>query len=135
MAVALGLDPDKDFNTLRAASNYNPRGLWSDGVTMWVADLYDDKLYAYTLSTKARDPDKDFNTLDAAGNNLPQGLWSDGVTISIPSWMPLETTIPRVSDWEDDKLYAYTLSTKARDPDKDFNHVGGGLHRRQAVRL
>ncbi len=101
-------DPDKDFNTLSAAGNDAPKGLWSDGITLWVADWEDEKIYAYTLSTKARDPDKDFNTLHAAGNNSPQGLWSDGITL----W---------VADYGDDKIYAYTLSTKARDPDKDFN--------------
>ena len=29
---------DKDFDTLRAAGNRNPTGIWSDGTTMWVAD-------------------------------------------------------------------------------------------------
>ena len=44
-----------DFNTLKAAGNTFPSGLWSDGTTMWVADYYDEKIYAYNLSTKARD--------------------------------------------------------------------------------
>ena len=56
----------------------------------------DDKLYAYTLSTKARDPGRDFNTLSAAGNNDPLGLWSDGITL----W---------VADPGDDKIYAYKM--------------------------
>ena len=43
-------------------SNRSPEGLWSDGTTMWVADWFDDKLYAYNLSTKERDPGKDFDT-------------------------------------------------------------------------
>ena len=30
--------PDRDFDTLRAAGNRNPTGIWSDGMTMWVAD-------------------------------------------------------------------------------------------------
>ena len=100
--------PAQDFNTLSAARNDFPSGLWSDGTTMWVADYQDDKLYAYNLSTKARDPNKDFNTLIAAGNTVPDGLWSDGTTM----W---------VTGHEDNKLYAYNLSTKARDPNKDFN--------------
>ena len=99
---------NNDFNTLSAAGNNNPQGLWSDGTTMWVTDGDNDKLYAYNLSTKARDSSKDFNTLSAAGNNSPQGLWSDGTTM----W---------VTDSSDDKLYAYNLSTKARDSSKDFN--------------
>ena len=101
-------NPAFDFNTLEAAGNNGPTGLWSDGNTMWVADWEDNKLYAYNLSTKARDPNKDFNTLIAAGNTVPDGLWSDGTTM----W---------VTGHEDNKLYAYNLSTKARDPDKDFN--------------
>ena len=101
-------NPAFDFNTLEAAGNNGPTGLWSDGNTMWVTDWEDDKLYAYNLSTKARDRAKDFNTLDATGNNSPIGLWSDGTTM----W---------VTDHEDNKLYAYNLLTKARDRAKDFN--------------
>ena len=98
----------KDFNTLAAAGNDSPIGIWSDGTTMWVANDGDNKIYAYNMSTKARDATKDFNTLNAAGNNQPQGIWSDGTTM----W---------VVDDGDDKLYAYNLSTKARDATKDFN--------------
>ena len=101
-------DPDKDFNTLSAAGNNGPTGLWSDGNTMWVADWTDDKIYAYDMATKAREPDKDFNTLDAAGNNGPEDLWSDGNTM----W---------VADDSDDKIYAYDMATRAHDPGKDFN--------------
>ena len=126
-------DPAKDFNTLAAAGNDSPSGIWSDGTTMWVADRSDDKIYAYDMTTKARDPAKDFNTLAAAGNNSPSGIWSDGTTMWVANW-----------DWSDDKIYAYDMTTKARDPAKDFNtlafrntdpsriwsrhhHVGGGL--------
>lgn len=41
------------------SDNDNPWGIWSDGVTMWVLDRSDKKLYAYNLKTKARDSDKD----------------------------------------------------------------------------
>ena len=73
--------PDNDFNTLIAAGNVSPHGLWSDGTTMWVTNWSGGKIYAYNLSTKARDPDNDFNTLIAAGNENPSGLWSDGTTL------------------------------------------------------
>ena len=99
--------PGQDFNTLRAAGNTELYGIWSDGTTMWVADSFDDKIYAYNLRTKARDPDKDFNEL-AAYNRLLQGIWSDGTTM----W---------VVDSHYYQIYAYNLRTKARDPDKDFN--------------
>ena len=97
-----------DFDTLSSAGNTEAIGIWSDGTTMWVADYVDDKIYAYSMSTKARDISKDFNTLIAAGNRIPYGLWSDGTTM----W---------VSDVGADKIYAYSMSTKERDIAKDFN--------------
>ena len=97
-----------DFDTLRAAGNGDPHGIWSDGTTMWVSDWQDDKIYAYSMSTKARESAKDFNTLSAAGNGSPEGIWSDGTTM----WVP---------DRLDDKIYAYSMSTKARESTKDFN--------------
>ena len=97
-----------DFDTLNVAGNADSKGAWSDGTTMWVADDEDDKIYAYTLSTKARDSAKDFDTLSAAGNTDPAGIWSDETTL----W---------VADAGDGKLYAYTLSSKARDSPKDFD--------------
>ena len=101
-------DSGRDFDTLLAAGNTNPRGIWSDGTTIWVADTRERKIYAYNLSTKARDSGKDFDTLSVAGNELPYGIWSDGTTM----W---------VADDDDVKIYAYNLSTKARDPGKDFD--------------
>ena len=98
---------DDDFDTLAAVGS-EPRFIWSDGATMWVADRTDDKLYAYQMSDKERDSSKDFNTLDAAGNTNPTGIWSDGATM----W---------VADRTDDKIYAYQMSDKARDSSKDFN--------------
>lgn len=99
---------DLDFNALNAAGNSQPRGLWSDGTTMWVADASDARLYAYKTADKTRDPAKDFNTLSAAGNTSPMGIWSDGTTM----W---------VADWQGDKLYAYNMSDKSRNPSQDFN--------------
>ena len=100
-------NPAADFNGLISAGNIAPRGIWSDGTTIWVADSLDDKIYAYDLATKARTPGRDFDTLGAAGNTWPEGIWSDGTTM----W---------VSDWFDDKIYAYDMATKARVPGKDF---------------
>ena len=97
-----------DFNTLQAAGNGQPYGLFSNGETMWVADAADVKIYAYNLATKARDAAKDFNTLAAAGNGQPYGLFSDGATM----W---------VTDLDDNKIYAYNMETKLRDSGKDFN--------------
>ena len=100
----------KDFNTLSAAGNGCPHGIWSDGTTMWVDDCEDNKIYAYNMATKARDSAKDFNTttFSAAGNNNSRNIWSDGITM----W---------VVDNVDDKIYAYNMATKTRDSSKDFN--------------
>ncbi len=103
-------DPDKDYWTLSGAGNDKPRGIWSDGETMWVVDQTDNKFYAYHafLSPTTRNENQDFETLKAAGNNVPEGMWSDGQTL----W---------VADDGDDKLYAYDLATTDHIPDKDFN--------------
>ena len=99
----------EDFDTLAAAGNNQPYGVWSDGTTMWVADPDDDKLYAYLLADGQRDPGRDIDTLAAAGNyNQPYGVWSDGTTM----W---------VMDLDDDKLYAYLLAGGQRDPGRDID--------------
>ena len=97
-------DSGSDF-TLDAANGY-PTGIWSDGITMWVADFEDHKLYAYRMSDRSRDSGKDF-TLDAA-NGSPVGIWSDGTTM----W---------ASDFTDGKLYAYRMSDRSRDANNDFD--------------
>ncbi len=108
-AEAQQYDSSKDFDTLIAAGNTAPTGIWSDGRTMWVADSAADKIFAYNLNTKARDGSQDFNnTLSAARNNNPLGIWSDRITM----W---------VADGADSKIYAYNLNTKAYDGSKDFN--------------
>ena len=103
-------DASKDISSLSIFGNSDPQGLWSDGVTMFVTDVRDDKVYAYNLSTKDRDSSKDFNTLSAAGNNEPNGIWSDGTTM----W---------VADDSDGKIYSYNLTTKVRTRigEEDFN--------------
>ena len=40
---------DEDFTLLSRASNNSPRGLWSDGDVMYVADESDDKVYTYNM--------------------------------------------------------------------------------------
>ena len=102
---------NRDIDTLTAAGNTVPIGLWSNDTTIWVADSEDDKLYAYTLATGARDEDKDIDTLTAAGNTVPVGLWSDGTTI----W------VVNNGNGAANKIYAYTLATGAQDSGKDID--------------
>ena len=40
---------DEDFTELSSSSNNSPRGIWSDGDYMYVADESDDKVYTYNL--------------------------------------------------------------------------------------
>ena len=96
------------------SSNHNSHGLWSDGVTLWVVDHADDKLYAYHWRGENpgdRRPELDFALTD--GNGRGAGLWSDGTTM----W---------VSDGEDAKIYAYSLDSATyglRVPALDFNEL------------
>ena len=106
-------DASKDFDRLYTAENYNPQpqGLWSDGITMWVADWIDDKIYAYDLTTMAPDASRDFDTLIAAGNTNPRGLWSDGNTM----W---------VADGRDAKIYAHSSLCPPDDATGTIEPVG-----------
>ena len=88
-----------------ASGNDSPEGIWSDGITMWVLDGVDRKLYAYTLATGARDTSKEFNVYSV---KVPVGIWSDGITM----WVSYRGT---------QKLHAYALATGARDTSKEFN--------------
>ena len=40
---------DEEFTELSKASNNSPRGLWSDGDVMYVADESDDRVYSYNM--------------------------------------------------------------------------------------
>ena len=82
-----------------SSANDDPRGIWSDGVTIWVSDHGAKRLIAYRLPVLPdaetdsgeegadgeareleRNRDEEFpNTvLRRASNNSPRGIWSDG---------------------------------------------------------
>ena len=143
-----------DLDTLRAAGNTEPSGIWSNGTTVWIADVSNAKLYAYSQADGARDGDKDI----AVGGVImaPTGIWSDNTTIwvigpvdmtafaytlssgardsdsdiSLGSdlMLPVDTWSDGVTMWvldsHDDKLYAYTLADGTRDSDKDIDLAG-----------
>ena len=94
-----------EFQTLDAAGNDAPWGIWSDGATMWVVDRDDDKVYAYSRTNTFHEPAKDID-LDPA-NEDPRGVWSDGVVI----W---------VADSGSDKAYAYDLRRGGRVSSRDL---------------
>ena len=113
-------DSAKDISTLSAAGNNNPTGIWSDGTTMWVADYDDTKLYAYALADGTRQDgtggttDKEITLHTTNGN--PRGISSDGTTLWAVGFASTEA-----------KIYAYNLSTKARDGTKDVTLDGNNL--------
>ena len=54
--LALERVPAEEFEELGRVSNNSPRGIWSDGAVMYVADANDDKVYSYKMpdATDAR---------------------------------------------------------------------------------
>ena len=74
--------------------NANPRGIYSNGETMFVVDDEDAKVYAWTMSDQMRDEDKEI-ALDS-DNADPEGLWFDSRVL----W---------VVDDADGRVYVYDL--------------------------
>ena len=70
-------DSSKDFNGLNPAGNNGPRGIWSDGETMFVVNSQAGNLrvYAYRRSDGERSPERDIE-LDGE-NQGPHGAWGD----------------------------------------------------------
>ena len=108
-------NPSEDFNSLKEAGNTAPRGLWSDGNTMWVADETDNRIYAYDLETKRRvsgerhspfvhafSPIAITVTQRASGQMRPPSGLRTSVTIEfmLMIWRTAGGTEPRIStDW------------------------------------
>ena len=83
-------------------------GMWSDGVTLWLAHNgsgADDAVYAYDLESGDRVEDREFE-LDER-NRAPRGVWSDGETI----W---------ISDSGQNHLFAHDLASGERLPERDL---------------
>ena len=80
--------------------NRSPRGLWSDGVTLWVSDDGAKRLFAYRIEdgllTRAEHLEFTFRSLLKAGNGAPRGIWSDADVIF-------------VADEQDDRVYTYNM--------------------------
>ena len=108
-----GWQAGADLDSLTAAGNDRPYGIWSNGTTMWVADIDGDKIYVYRLSDGERDSSKEFEL--APDNNNPRGIWSNGTTM----W---------VAQFNATTIYAYNMSDGERDTSKEFNLVGDNRH-------
>ena len=99
----------RDFDKTVLGGSDTWTGIWSDGATMWVAYAANagrnNKIGAYNLTTRRFEEDK---TLElSAEHDWAQSIWSDGVTM----W---------VASKDDDKIFAYNLSSKERDPTRDI---------------
>ena len=93
------------------SANSDPRGIWSDGVTIWVSDHGAKRLFAYRLPApegpaaedaepqdleRVRDEEFPNTVLRRASNNSPRGIWSDG-------------DVMYVADESDDRVYSYNM--------------------------
>ena len=64
------------------STNTDPKGIWSDGETMWVVNL--GHIYAYDMAAKTRVEAKEFTSshLTVKGTAVsPWGIWGDGTTM------------------------------------------------------
>ena len=99
------------------SSNSDPRGMWGNEDTFWVANDGSgatDKLYAYNRSDGSRDSANDFGNLNGNSNNQPEGICSDGTTMF-------------VADSDDNKVYAYKMSDTTADSTKEITlHADNG---------
>ena len=98
--VANSNDPDQQIVAFhRSGSRYGerdstkdmryesslPRGLWSDGTTLWVLTQSNKKLSAYLLDTGTRLPTLD---IDVRALSHPGGVWGDGDTLWVTNNAP-----------------------------------------------
>ena len=79
---------DEEFKELSRASNNSPRGIWSDGDVMYVADESDDKVYSYNMpdAIDARLASLSLSGVDigefASDRPEYEGVVDDGVTVT-----------------------------------------------------
>ena len=77
---------DEDFTELSRASNNSPRGVWSDGAVMYVADALDARVYSYNMpdAIDARLASLTIEGVDIGGFDPAateyEGVPGDGVT-------------------------------------------------------
>ncbi len=112
-AITATYNMSKDFDPaiLTAAGNNDPRSIWSNGITMYMSDAQDNKIYAYDYTidnagsiTVTYNASKDFNNiLSTMGNTSAFGIYSNETTM----W---------VGNNSNRKIFAYNLATRARPP-------------------
>ena len=90
----------------------SPRGLWSDGETLWILDAGSDTAFAHSLSDKSRDSSKDVNLSPSNTVSDPLDLWSDGETM----WAVFRSRESGTPAY----VRAYNLSDGGVDESKSF---------------
>ena len=104
-----------------------PRGIWSDGSTLWVVDNDQAKVFAFGLpgtpncssnGNYCRQLDKDFSL--AADNDNPWGITAGKSTPDgeVDTWW---VTNPHEDRTKDRKLFAYNRSDGSRNSDLDID--------------
>ena len=98
---------DEEFTELSKASNNSPRGIWSDGEVMYVADESDDRVYSYNMpdAIDARLASLtlsgvDFGEFDP-GRTDYEGAVADGVTETTVEAEAMQRRTTIVTDPED----------------------------------
>ena len=88
---------DEEFGELSDASNNSPRGIWSDGEVMYVADESDDKVYTYNMpdAINARLATLTLSGVDIGefdpGTTDYEGTPGDGVTETTVEAVPAQS--------------------------------------------
>ena len=98
-----------DFYDLQQARAVAPRGIWSDGQTLWVSYSDDRRVYSYNLQSKLRTEGDDL-----VGNSAfhSTDIWSD------------EETMWAIGIFID-RIYAYKMATGKRDEDREIDLCPG----------
>ena len=110
------LADDDLADTLAAAENGNPTGLWAHAGILRVADWSDRRIYAYALADGARDEDAEFGlTAEDTQTIRPWGLFSAGDTALVSSWGRGAVRAYRVSDGA--RLEARDIATDEANAD------------------
>ena len=119
-------------------------GIWSDGTTIWVVDVRDDKLYAYALADGTRLSSKEFDTAQRqrqsqghlVGRRPPSGWPTSTTTSSTPT--PWPTGRARTGAAARPTRSSTCPTTTTGSPGyvvQRLHHLGGERWQRQSLRL
>ena len=114
---------DEEFGRLSGAGNNSPRGIWSDGEVMYVADENDNKVYTYNMpdAIDARLASLSLSGIDIGefdpGRTEYQGTFGEGLTetvVSAEAIEPATTVAIEPPDTEGD-VEGYQVAVEGHD--------------------